>query len=779
MLRPRPQQKVSYNEKVANDNEWGKHTIDYYLDSSSILGNDDSRRHIYQNYHIYNNKIPEELFHYVTNPLNSNKAQYKNFPARIRSYNIIRPNVDLFIGEYRKRPFNYQVINTSEEAYNTFLDNKKKALYGNIKQHYINEQVAQGLLDPSEHKEVQLPEDLEKEFIKSYKDIKASKGQSALKYINKTERLEEVYKRCFFDYIVSGECHTYKTIDRSSVKVDRINPLDVETDKSPDFLYGEDGNYSIRRKLVSIGDIVDLLYDEITKEELDDLENNLTTYSIPSDYHNTSSSETRDIRDKLYLYHVCWKSQRKIGILSYYDDFGQPQQIEVDEDYKADKSLGESIEWMWVNEWWEGYRIDKEYYYKIRPVPVQRGSLNNLSSSKSPYNSLYFSNENSLNTSILELGIPYQTLFIILNYKIELTIAKSKGKVVLLDGQTIPSHGDWDEEKFFYYSEALGWGLINRSQIGVDKTYNQYQVIDFSLFDQISQLINLKDSIKEDYDELIGITRQRKGNVTSSDSVGGTELATINSSIISEHVFDRFDDWKRAEYEGVLDLSKFAFIEGKKSLYLDDNLRSQLLDLDPEDFLHSEMGVVVSNSSKDIDQLKSLKAYAQAFAQNGSKPSTVAKVIKAESMVEITSILEEVESIQEKIDANLAENEREAEAARDNRLKEFEEYKHLLGVDLMEKTEDRKDNQILMQGEIDIKKESISDESPAESMSISDIEKRSLEREELYRKKDDDINKVKNKNRELDLKEKSIEIEKYKADNQLKIAKENKNKHDK
>src|SRR5690606_15762096 len=121
----------------------------------------------------------------------------------------------------------------------------------------------------------------------------------------------------------------------------------------------------------------------------------------------------------------------------------------------------------------------------------QRNEMNNISACKGPYNGKNFSDDHAENISVLEIGLPFQIMYIIVTRALELTIAKSKGKIVLLDKNVIPTKDGWDEDKFFYYSEALGWGLIDRTKIGVDKSFNQYQVLDLTLFDSIQQLIEL------------------------------------------------------------------------------------------------------------------------------------------------------------------------------------------------------------------------------------------------------------------------------------------------
>ena len=50
------------------------------------------------------------------------------FPATPQDFNIIRPKVDLLIGEETKRPMNFRVVRTSQEAASELMDKEKELL---------------------------------------------------------------------------------------------------------------------------------------------------------------------------------------------------------------------------------------------------------------------------------------------------------------------------------------------------------------------------------------------------------------------------------------------------------------------------------------------------------------------------------------------------------------------------------------------------------------------------------------------------------------------------
>jgi len=50
------------------------------------------------------------------------------FPATPHDFNIIRPKIDLLIGEETKRPLNFRVVRTSQEAASELQEHEKDML---------------------------------------------------------------------------------------------------------------------------------------------------------------------------------------------------------------------------------------------------------------------------------------------------------------------------------------------------------------------------------------------------------------------------------------------------------------------------------------------------------------------------------------------------------------------------------------------------------------------------------------------------------------------------
>jgi hypothetical protein len=312
--------------------------------------------------------------------------------------------------------------------------------------------------------------------------------------------------------------------------------------------------------------------------------------------------------------------------------------MEVDETYKPDKEAGESVRWIWVNEVWEGWRIEDQIYLGIKPLRNQRRSMDNPSEAKLPYNGRVDI------MSIAELGLNYQILYNILHYRVELSIAKNKDKIALVEINTIPKRGGWDPEKFMYYADANGYMFVDSTQTGARNEkvpFNQYQVLDMSLGKYIAEQINIMNAVKEEWEELVGVPRYRKGQVMASDSVGTTERAVFQSSVITEEMFRKFERFLEKELEGLIDMARTAWKNGRRISYIDEEYNLIFDYVDGDEFQETNYGIRVVNSSSESEKVERIREIALALAQNGEQPDMIAAVIGADNYAMIKEKLTE------------------------------------------------------------------------------------------------------------------------------------------
>lgn len=663
----RPTQLRSWSQKIANNYEWFKRTADYYISQSSVFhyGND-SYTELHQLYDVYNNEFPAHWFTHVTDPLSAKNAKHKKFPAKIRAVGILRTNIDQLIAEYQRRPFIYQVTNRGEDGYVRYTSQLQEKLSQNMMEHFI-QFIQQDALEKGipmneipQPDEIETPWEVQEKFKLSYKDALAVDGQRWLRRALDEYRIHKKRRDMFLNWMVAGLTFSYKNIEHGELVYEVIDPREIDYDKSPHVPNVEDGEWVVRRQWFTISDVVDRFYEDLKKEDLIKLDKRPFLFSVDT-FHTYLNQVFGDAqKGKIPVYHVQFKARKKMYTVMSVDAAGNLQQEIVDEDYQAVE--GEKLEEFYGNEAYEVWRIgglNNDMYMGARAVPVQRNAMNNFSSCKLSYNGAKFSPTARGTFSVLKQGVPFQSLYIIVTYQLEKTIAKNKGKIQLIDKNAIPNNKGWDEEKFFWYSEATGWGVLNRNQPGVDKSWNQYQTLDMSTFKDIRELIELQNYLREQWDITIGFNPQRKGQVAASSQSGATSQAVFNSNLVTDLLFLGFEDFFETELQGLIDLSKFLNIEGVKGLYNGSLYDRELIDIDPVSYCSADFGILLSRSAEEQEKKTAMMQLLQPMIQNGMPPSLVLEFVEAGNMAELKSRLLKFEDLQ----ARQAKQQQEAEAA--------------------------------------------------------------------------------------------------------------------
>ena len=642
-----PKQRIPLSQK---NEQWQKNCVDAFINLSKF-GISERRTYLKSLYDYYNGVIDEEDYNYVLKPYGKTR---KNFPSKLRNYPIIKPVIDLLLGEKSKRPLEFTVTVQNSDSISIKEETLKNLMLTNIKAKFLSELAKQGQLPEGvEAEEPPLPKQIQEEFNRSYVDSRAIRGQAALNYIMYFTEFYDKLQKQFFHFLVTGECYSHKGVRRNETFYEVINPLDVDFDKDPDIDFVEDGDWAILRKYAHASTIIDNLGEYLTDDQILQLE---TPTHTAAQAYLLYRAEAAGADDNIYrnrlveVVTVYWKSRKRVGFVVYDDpNTGNQETFDVDEQYKMPKELkdlGAKMEWEWVNEVWEGTRIDGLYYIKMRPYTNQRSSLDNPSICKLPINGRKYSDINSQNVSLISLGIPYQLNYNIYKYRLELAIARSKDIIAQFDINMIPKN--WDMDKFMYYVEGTGIAWVDYNKEGIQLSPQHQSVLDMSI-KTISQYLTLLESIMLEWEKLSGVTRQRQGQMGTYEGKATSQQSIVQSSHITEDIFRKFSNFEQRELQGLLDYSKEAWLNGKKATYVMPDGSFDELDIDPITHMESEYGIFVSDAGKDIDKKQKIEGLAQAAVQNGLPLSAAIAMYDSDSLSQIKDKIIQAEKAQEQL----------------------------------------------------------------------------------------------------------------------------------
>lgn len=680
-----PAQKVPMSKKTK---EWKENCVDYIIghSASSRNGNGRSREEEMQTYYdLYNSIYNEKDLKYVTNPF----KQDDGFPATAQDYNIIKPKIDLLLGEETKRPFNFRVVRTSDIATSDLQDKAKQLLIDYVQASIMSK------LGPEEQAryqealqsgEIMTPEQIQKYLTKDYKDIAEIAAQHSLNYLKQKLNVTHEFFKGWKDALIAGEEIYYVGVINGEPYVERVNPLSFSYEQSADLEFIHEASWCCRKMNMSATEIYDRFYDKMSEKQLNELldmmddgtrgglnpqvrKTSLDYPHIKTRTINGFSSNPFQNADNINVWHCCWKSFKKIGFVTIINpETGAEEEFEVDESYKV-TGREVNVEWTWIIEVWEGYRVGEDLYIGIQPVEYQHISADNPNSQKLPYTGVVYNNTNSSPRSLVSMMKPLQYMYIVIWYRLELAMARDKGKVVTMDITQIPKSMNIDVAKWMHYLGALGVNFVNPYEEGWDipgreggkpSQFNQITALDLTMANTIDQYINLMDKIESMVSEITGVTKQREGTISSNELVGNVERSVVQSAHITEPLFWVHNQVKKEVLSMLLNTTKFAWKDSDKRCvhYVLDDATRAFLTLN-DDFFYEDMDIFLDDSTKNQQQLEALKQLMQPAMQNGASLLDIAEIITMDNINMIKNRLEDIE--QKRMEQQQALEEQQAQ----------------------------------------------------------------------------------------------------------------------
>jgi hypothetical protein len=783
-----PKQKIPLSKK---NEEWKRDTINYYerLSYTSATGNRTSNYNKLINYDLYNGKFNKADLEYVCNPLGLTDNE---FPATLQNYDVVSPAMNLLIGEETKRPDNTLVISESPED----ISRKNEALSEKIKGALQQEFMA--MIDPSTvdpENPPQLPEEILKYEKYTTSDLIESQGNKILKSLKKRLNMKEVFKKGFKDALLAGEEIYWVGVSNNEPISRRCNPVNITVVLDGDSDFIDDAIAVVEVRMLAPNTIIDEFGDDLTSAQIDDLEAltrvvtsnyNQAGYNTPafklSEHGNvvdtgiTSASTGFGATSGAFNQHLIrvvrieWKSMKKMYELTYTDiETGMPITELVDEtfNYKVFKEVypDAKIEEFWISEAWEGVKIGPDMYVNVRPKANQRRRMDNPYPCKLGYVGLIYNATNSVSVSLMDRLKPYQYLYNIISYRLELAFASDMGKIMLMDLAQIPRSEGIDIEKWMYYLKAMKIGFINsfeegRKGVATGKlsNFNQFQSIDLSLANVIQQYIQTLEYLKQQIAFISGVSPQRLGAINTNELVGNVERSVQQSALITEYLFDSHNEVKRRVYAALIEAAKVAYRDGLVTQYVLDDMSIEMLQIPELLFENTEFNVYVSNSSKDQSVVEQLKQLSQIALQSDKADlSTIIDTIINDSPRDIVRTLQRSEQAKYDRDAQAQQAQMESQqniAAQQMQMEErklaMEQYK--IDTDSQTKIQVAEINVYSRQENLDQNANGIPD--PLELAKQSLVERESMSnafRDDLKLKMDKDKS-----DKEMSLKEQEI-----------------------
>lgn len=668
-----PKQRISIKLK---GEDWKKNTIDYFerLSYTSATGTRTSNFNKLVNYDLYNGRFNKADLEYVCNPLGLSDNE---FPATLQHYDVISPALNLLIGEETKRPDNCLVVSESPNDINRKDQALKDKIMALLQQELMSS-IDPSTIDPNNPPPT--PEQLIKYEKHNTSDLIESQANKILKALKKKINTKELFKKGFKDVVIAGEEIYWIGISNSEPSARRCNPvnLTVVLDGDSDFI--DDAIAVVEVRMLAPNTIIDEFGDKLTPSQVNELEDlvrststnyNQAGYNDPifklSEHGNAVDTGASSVNSAfgstsggfnqhlIRVVRIEWKSMKKMYELTYTDETGSSITTIVDETFELSVFKqaypDAKTEEFWISEAWEGIKIGQDMYIDVKPKINQRRRMDNPYPCKLGYVGLIYNATNSVSVSLIDRLKPYQYLYNIISYRLELAFASDMGKIFLMDLAQIPRSEGMDIERWMYYLRAMKIGFVNSFEEGKKgvatgklSNFNQFQSIDMSLANVIQQYIQTLDYIKSQIAFISGVSPQRLGAISSNELVGNVERSVQQSALITEYLFDSHNEVKRRVYTALIEAGKVAYRNGLITQYVLDDMSMELLKLSEFELENSEFNVYVSNSTKDNEVKSELKELARLALQSDKADlSTIIDTIINDNPRDVVRLLQRSE----------------------------------------------------------------------------------------------------------------------------------------
>jgi len=705
-------------EKEKQDESWIKNTMDYFANKSyaEYVKNRDT---FVKNYDLVKGILRMEDFYQepevrsFTDMLTADLS----LPAYVKMYSIITTPLNELVGEISKRPDAFRVKAFDDDSKAEELEFKTDIL-----QQYIISEAKEKILQKAAVAGDEISDDdLNKMTMEQVQDELDSYTSTAEKWANHVLTcqkadfvLKEKSEDAFRDMLISARefYHIYEDNSKMGYNVEVANPKNTWFLSTPDRKYVSDptgraqGAYAAGTvQVMELSEIIESIPD-LTKDEIDHLRSSLQDYglinvresnlgnpdavpgqdSIQYDTYDPLVLQTRMIIEsemknnddglqdflgltsnvssfgyKYVVVRAYWISKKKIGKLIYLDEMENEQSMLVDENYKSGTiPTQQSLEWGWINQWYQGIKIGPDIYH-IKPFKL----LNYC-----PIIGVVHEIKNTEAKSLVDLMKPFQVLYNVCMNQLYKLLEKEVGKVYLTSIRhiPIPKDGDAQDALDVWEMEARNRGVMfiddSPENLKSPSSFNQFRDIDLTRTQEIQSRYNLAMQLKQECWELIGMSKQRLGSVSASETATGTNTAITQSYSQTEPLFVAHEYVLGQLYQAIIDASLYVESNKPQSTlsYITSDGESAFVQVNGSDLKFRDLKVFLTNRPEDKQMFNEIRGLSQAVLQNGGSLHDVIELYSTNSMREMKKVFKTLKDRQEQMqDQQMQQKQQELE----------------------------------------------------------------------------------------------------------------------
>lgn len=573
---------------------------------------------------------------------------------------------------------------------------------------------------------------LKYESIQSIEEITMNK---VMKILYNKHNIKRIKNNCFEDLLLSASefVEVYCDHENELPSLKRLNPLKVFYQKSPDIEWIHQSDFAGYRERISVDQAIEWYGEYMNEDDFNDLINQGANWGITGmdqkffsdgknpnpidsqrfgkhgsgygssgnfydDWMNVGMNEyggdthgfipnpinstdylglhttlqRRNMNRYIDKYIVYWKSKRKIGRLTYVNEYGELDSTIVDESFVVPKDAKKTltrkdnltkdkieyswldarenkmtIEWMWINEVWRGVRLGRKHII-VEPMVATYRSLLNPFEVKLPIYGIVVNNANAIALSKMDSMKPWQKLYFAMMAKFLKMINQDRGVWTYIN--TMFMDKEIGVADTMAMAEDQGYILFNpmmSAKDGGQAWLAQMKIaekIDMSNFQAIQQYITLLQFIEENIIKAAGMSAQRVAQTVANSTATDNYRETQSSMNITEPLFYAHDVFWEHVMKGYMEMVLIVLSDNSGILreVLNDEEKS-VIDLGFISLVDN-YSLRIGNSGKQVRILERMQDLAQALIQNDKvNIGQLIKLMKTDNLTEFQVYIDEIE----------------------------------------------------------------------------------------------------------------------------------------
>jgi hypothetical protein len=251
---------------------------------------------------------------------------------------------------------------------------------------------------------------------------------------------------------------------------------------------------------------------------------------------------------------------------------------------------------------------------------------------------------------------PFQVLYNICMNQMYKLLEKEIGNVASVNIRRVPrvKDGDAQDDIDIWELEARERGIMfdDDSPENTKAPVTNQSVarnVDLTRTNEIQSRYNLAVQLKNECWELVGMSRQRLGSITASESATGTNAAIQQSYAQTEPLFVAHEYVMGQLYQAIIDAALYVESDKPQSTisYITDEGEAAFVQVNGADIRFRDLKVFPTNRPEDTQMFNELRQLAQPLMQNGGSLYDVIELYSTKSMREMKKVFRDLRDKQD------------------------------------------------------------------------------------------------------------------------------------